>query len=210
MMEWVYDLRKLARLTSWSATVANEWLTLLQGALGGGIIGAFVSPYVSQRSYRQTARANAREKLAEAEEARRGTDEKFSSAIMQFRTAAMIAGAPYSVVEKYISISREFRKRPEAKSSLDLKAPQKWSGFLNMDAVMTAQVLSTMLWHPWIGRMFVAFRLRLKLWIWRRRTMLMLVRSALIYYSDTGKIPLDDNRCTTSKLLLQASPASSP
>lgn len=178
----------------------NQWLSLLQGALAGGAIGAFVSPVIAQRSDRRTARAKAREKLAEAENARRDTSVVFSELVIQLRTAAMIAGAPHTVVEKYISISDNYRKygldQNTGKSArIDRSRPQNWSGFLNMDAVMAASILSKVLWHPWTGRMLVGLRFRFKLWIWRRRTMVMAIQSALLHYTKKGKepFPFDDD-----------------
>ncbi len=172
----------------------------MQGAVGGGAVGAIVSPYVSQRSDRRTARAKAREKLAEAENARRASGETFDEITIQLRTAAMIAGAPRSVVEKYISTAENFRKcgldeKTGKNAQLDPSAPQNWSGFLNTDTVMVASVLSALLWHPWAGRIFVGFRLRFKLWTWRRRIMVMAVQSALLHYTEKGKepFPFDDD-----------------
>jgi hypothetical protein len=88
----------------------NQWITLLQGALAGGAIGAFVSPVIAQRSDRRAARAKAREKLAEAENARRDPSAAFPEILIQLRTAAMIAGVPRTVVEKYISVAQNYRK----------------------------------------------------------------------------------------------------
>lgn len=178
----------------------NQWITLLQGAAGGGAVGAVLSPYVSQRSDRRTARAKAREKLAEAENARTDVSAPFSEITIQLRTAAMISGAPHKVVEKYISIAQNYRKLGLDQSTgkpsrIDRSKPQNWPGFLNMDAVMAASVLSKVLWHPWTGRVLVGMRLRLTLRTWRRRTMLMAVRSALLHYTEKGKepFPFDDD-----------------
>jgi len=141
----------------------NQWITLLQGALAGGAIGAFVSPVIAQRSDRRTSRAKAREKLAEAEDARRDPAAAFSEILIQLRTVAMIAGVPRSVVEKYISVAQNYRKlgldQNTGKSApLDRSKPQNWSGFLNMDAVMAASMLSKVLWHPWAGRVLVGVK----------------------------------------------------
>lgn len=176
----------------------NQWLTLLQGALAGGAIAAFVSPVIAQRSDRRTARAKAREKLAEAENARRDPGAAFPQILIQLRTAAMVAGVPRSVVEKYISVAQNFRhygfdENTGKSARLDRSKPQNWSGFLNMDAVTAASVLSKILWHPWTGRMLVGGRLSLKLWIWRRRTMWMLVRGTILDVHKTGKMPSDDS-----------------
>jgi hypothetical protein len=174
----------------------NEWLTLLQGALAGGAIGAFVSPVIAQRSDRRAARAKAREMLAEAENARRDASAAFLEILIQLRTAAMIAGAPRTVVEKYISVSQNYRQlgldlKTGKSARIDPSKPHYWSGFLNMDAVMAASILSKVLWHPWAGRVLVGVRLRMKLWLWRRRTMLMLMRGAILDYDKTGKISDD-------------------
>jgi hypothetical protein len=176
----------------------NQWLTFLQGALAGGAVGAFVSPVIAQRSDRRTARAKAREKLAEAENARRDSSAAFPEILVQLRTAAMIAGVPRSVVEKYISVAQNYRKlgldQDTGKSArLDRSKPQNWSGFLNMDAVMAASVLIKVLWYPWTGRVLVGARLRLKLWIWRRRTMWMFVKGTILNVHKTGKMPSDDS-----------------
>ena len=175
----------------------NQWLTLLQGALAGGAIGAFVSPIIAQRSDRRTARAKVREKLAEAENARRDINAPFSELVIQLRTAAMIAGAPHKVVEKYIWVAQNYRRlgrdqNTGERARLDRSKPQNWYGFLNMDAVMAATVLSKVLWHPWAGRVLVGTRLRLKLWIWRRRTMWMVIRGTILDVHKTGKLPSDD------------------
>jgi hypothetical protein len=175
----------------------NQWLTLLQGAPAGGAIGAFVSPVLAQRSDRRTARATARAKLAEAENARRDINAAFSEIVIQLRTAAMIAGVPRSAVEKYISVSQNYRKlgldqNTGKTARLDRSRPQNWSGFLNMDAIMAASVLSKALWHPWAGRVLVGARLRLKLWIWRRRTMWMFTRGTILDVHKTGRMPSDD------------------
>jgi hypothetical protein len=169
----------------------------MQGALAGGAIGAFVSPVIAQRSDRRTARAKAREKLAEAENARRDVSAVFPEILIQLRTAAMIADAPRSVVEKYISVAQNYRnlgldQNTGESAPLDRSKPQNWSGFLNMDAVMAASMLSKVLWHPWAGRMLVGVRLRLKLWIWRQRTMWMFVRGTILDVHKTGKMPSDD------------------
>jgi hypothetical protein len=175
----------------------NQWITLLQGAVGGSAIGAIASPYVSQRSDRRTARAAAREKLAEAENARRDISAPFSEITIQLRTAAMIAGAPHKVVEKYISVAQNYRKlgldQSTGKSArIDRSRPQNWSGFLNMDAIMAASVLSKVLWHPWTGRVLIGMRLRLKLRTWRRHTMWMVTRGAILDVHKTGRMPSDD------------------
>jgi hypothetical protein len=177
--------------------IVNEWLTLLQGALAGGALGAFVSPVISQRSDRRTARAKAREKLAEAENARRNAGAAFCEILIQLRTAAMIASAPQPLVEKYISVAQNFRKygfdeNTGSSARLDRSKPQNWSGFLNMDAVMAASVLSQVLWHPWARRVLAGTRLRLKLWIWRRRTMWIVTRGTILDVHETGELPSDD------------------
>lgn len=175
----------------------NQWITLLQGALAGGAIGAFVSPVIAQRSDRRTARAQAREKLAEAENARHDPAAAFSEILIQLRTAAMIAGVPRSVVEKYISLYEAFRKHgltaKGMRGGVDRSAPQNWPGFLQVDAVMAASILSSVLWHPWAGRVLAGLRLRFRLWKWRRRMMVMTIQSALIHYTDKGKEPLPFN-----------------
>jgi hypothetical protein len=176
----------------------NDWLTLMQGALAGGVVGAFVSPYIAGRSDRRMARAKAREKLAEAENARRDELADFSRIAIELRTAAMISGAPRLIVEKYISVSDTYRdyvvlKFDPGKISRESQSrPENWPGFLNIDAVMVAGMLSKALWHPWTGRMLVRFRLRVKLGVWRRRVMLLLIQGLLVHYSNTGKIPDDD------------------
>lgn len=178
----------------------NQWLTLLQGAVGGGAIGAIIGPSISQRSDRRTARAKAREMLAEAENSRRVIDGSFPEIVIQLRTASMIAGAPSFVVEKYISAAQYYRKlgldQETGKSAwTDRSRPQDWPGFLNMDAVMAAGVLSEVLWHPWLGRILVGVRLRFKLRLWRRRTMVMAIRSAMLHYKEKGAepFPFDDD-----------------
>jgi hypothetical protein len=178
----------------------NQWLTLLQGALAGGAIGAIISPYISQRSDRRTARANAREKLAEAENARRDPTAALPEILIQLRTAAMIAGAPQLVVEKYISVSQNYQtlgfdQNTRKSARLDRSRPQNWCGFLNMDAVMAASILSSVLWHPWLGRVLVGLRMRFKLWIWQRRLRLIAIRSALLHYTEKGgdPFPFDDD-----------------
>jgi len=117
--------------------------------------------------------------------------------LIQLRTAAMIAGAPRSVVEKYVSVSQNYRKlgldqNTGKTARLDRSRPQNWSGFLNMDAVMAASVLSKVLWHPWAGRVLVRARLRLKLWMWRRRTMWIMVQGTILDAHKTGRLPSDD------------------
>jgi hypothetical protein len=57
---------------------------------------------------------------------------------------------------------------------------------------MAASILSSVLWHPWAGRLLVGARLRLKLWIWRRRTMWMLVKGTILAVHKTGEMPSDD------------------
>jgi hypothetical protein len=114
--------------------------------------------------------AKAREKFAEAENARRNAGAAFHEGLIQLRTAAMIASAPKPLVEKYISVAQNFRKygfdeKIGNSARLDCSKPQNWSGFLNMDAVMAGSMLGKVLWHPWAGRALVRTRLRLKLWI---------------------------------------------
>lgn len=176
----------------------NDWLTLMQGALAGGAVGAFVSPIIAGRSDRRVARAKAREKLAEAENARRDKFADFSKIAIELRTAAMISGAPRLLVEKYISASDTYRNfvvlefDPARISRNSQSKPENWSGFLNIDVVMIANMLSKSLWHPRAGRILVRLRLRLKLRVWRRRVMLMVIQGILVNYRDTGKIPDDD------------------
>jgi len=166
----------------------------MQGALAGGAIGAFVSPLIAQRSDRRAARAKAREKLAEAENARHDPSAAFPEIVIQLRTAAMIAGVPRSVVEKYISTAEEFRKHGLSdkgmRGGVDRSAPQNWPGFLQVDSVMAASILSSVLWHPWAGRVLAGLRLRFRLWKWRRRMMVMTIQSALLHYTKKGKEPL--------------------
>lgn len=175
----------------------NDWMTLLQGALAGGVVGAVVSPYVAQRSDRRAARAKAREKLAEAENARRDRAADFPGIAIQLRTAVMIAGAPQLLLEKYISAGITYRELvlesgPTKVSRKRQSKPENWSGFLNVDAIMIAAMLSTALWHPWMGRMFVGLRLRFKLRLWRRRMMVIVIRGITLDYVETGKLPEDD------------------
>jgi hypothetical protein len=146
----------------------DDWLTLLQGALAGGAVGAVVSPYIAQRSDRRAARAKAREKLAEAENARRGESSDFPGISIQLRTAVMIAGAPQVLLEKYISAGNTYRELVLEADSRKVSRkrrskPENWSGFLNGDAIIIAAMLSNALWHPWTGRVFVGLRIRFRL-----------------------------------------------
>lgn len=175
----------------------NDWLTLLQGALAGGAVGAIVSPYIAQRSDRRTARAKAREKLAEAENARRDESSDFPGITIQLRTAAMIAGSPQLLLEKYISAGNAYREMAfESNSGKVSRArrskPENWSGFLNVDAIVIAAMLSNSLWHPWTSRILVGLRIRFKIWLWRRRLMVMVIQGITLDYVATGELPEDD------------------
>jgi hypothetical protein len=175
----------------------NNWLTLLQGALAGGAVGAVVSPYFAQRSDRRAARAKAHEKLAEAENARWDESSDFPGIAIQLRTAVMIAGAPQLLLEKYITAGNTYRELVLGAGSSKVSRkrrskPENWAGFLNMEAVMIAAMLSNALWHPWTGRIFLRLRFRFKLWLWRRRLMVMVIQGVTLDYINTGKLPDND------------------
>jgi hypothetical protein len=139
------------------------WVPIISSVVGGGIVGSFVSAYLTSGREGRAARAKVRECIFETENTRWADADyqKFHEALSKLEAAALIAKAPRELVERYVWLAEvahytEVAQRRENEFFPPRSLPLPLAALVRM----SVEELTNHLWHPWSYR----FRRTRSLW----------------------------------------------
>jgi hypothetical protein len=139
--------------------------SLVGGALGGAALQSVLDPLLGQRHLRRDLRANVVRAVARVEERRWATarQESFGEAVIELRTAALVAGLQREPMEAYVEIASGARALAERTAIRHDNEPALRGGLIPTEMGDLAQHAATLLvsiaWHPYRTRPLIRFRL---------------------------------------------------
>lgn len=132
--------------------------SLVGGALGGAALQSVLDPLLGQRHLRRDLRANVVRATAQVEERRWATasQDSFGDAVVELRTAVLVAGLQREPMEAYVEIAAGARALAERTAILDDSEPALRGGLIPTEmgdlARNAATLLVSIAWHPYRTR----------------------------------------------------------
>lgn len=139
--------------------------SLVGGALGGAALQSVLDPLLGQRHLRRDLRANVVRATARVEERRWATanQNSFGEAVIELRTAVLVAGLQREPMEAYVEIASGARALAERTAIRNDSEPALQGGLIPTEmgdlVERAATLLVSIAWHPYRTRPLVRFRL---------------------------------------------------